>query len=75
MTIIDPQLVAAMAYEDGFQDGLAEAAMLTTALDRVGGLTDEGLIIAVLRGDPAFSHEAIARIWPRLMTAIRSTTK
>ena len=74
MIIIDPQfsqLVAALAYEDGFQDGLAEA----TALDRVGGLTDEGLIIAALRGDPAFTHEAIARIWPRLMTAIRSTTK
>ena len=72
MTIIDPQFSYEDGfqdgYEDGFQDGLAEA----TALDRVGGLTDEGLIIAALRGDPAFTHEAIARIWPRLMTAIRS---
>lgn len=45
--------------------------LLAIALDRVGGLVDEGQIVAALRGansghDPAFTCETIARLWPRL---------
>lgn len=44
--------------------------LLEIALDRVGGLVDTGQIVVSLRGDLAFTHDSIARIWPKLMTKL-----
>lgn len=44
--------------------------LLAIALDRVGGLIDAGQIVASLRGDLSFTHDSIARIWPRLMVKL-----
>lgn len=44
--------------------------LLAIALDRVGGLIDAGQIVASLRGDLSFTHDSIARIWPKLMVKL-----
>jgi hypothetical protein len=40
--------------------------LLAIALDRCGGLVDVGQIVAKLRGELSFTHDSLARIWPRL---------
>lgn len=47
--------------------------LIDTALDRVGGLIDAGLIVSRLRGDTVFTPDRIARIWPRLCTRLATT--
>jgi hypothetical protein len=43
--------------------------LLAIAVDRCGGLIDIGQIVASLRG-AEFTHDSIARIWPKLCTKL-----
>lgn len=64
--LANARFVRQVAEAAGMAPLKSDEELLAIALDRAGGLIDPGQIVAVLRSAD-FTHETLARLWPRLM--------